>query len=157
MLKCIQHDTKHDISLLDLRSTLKLYSAMSIEIIIAAAPTPTPATVGQSVPVTGIGLGVETDVAKGVAVPIAVGLAVADPQLQFVLNVHKGFLQKPPEQIKLESQLLLDPHVPLQELGAAVAVGEGLGVGVAVGVGVGVAAQAVISVVQAAPTAGQQN
>ncbi|HKC04314.1 MAG TPA: hypothetical protein VKC54_00360 [Patescibacteria group bacterium] len=117
-------------------------------------PTPIPVTVGQSVPVTGIGLGVPTEgVFVGVAETdaVAVGVGVAAPQVQSVLEVHNGLLQKPPEQIKPDWQLLSEPQVPLQVLGAAV--GVGLAVAVAVGVGTW---QAVISVVQAAPAAGQQ-
>lgn len=120
---------------------------------IAAAPTPTPATVGQSVPVTGIGLGVPAIVGAGVAEEVGVG--VAAPQLQSVAEAQSGFRQDPPEQISPEAQLLSLPQLPLQVFGEAVGVGDAVGDGDAVGVAAKLL-HTVKSVVQAAPAAGQQ-
>lgn len=131
---------------------------MSIERIIAAAPTPIPAVVGQSIPVTGIGLGVAEDL--GVAEPLGLAVGVAVPQRQSVAEVQSGFLQEPPEQIFPEVQFEFVVHVSLQVPGAGDAVGLGEGVTVGLGDGDAVAAAAKLHadkfVVQAAPGAGQQ-
>ena len=67
----------------------------------AAAPTPIPVTVGQSVPVTGMALGVPwtTCVGTGVAEEVAVGVGVAAPHAQSLLETQSGLRQKPDEQI----------------------------------------------------------
>lgn len=135
---------------------------MSIERIIAPAPTPTPATVGQSTPVTGIGLGVAspTDVAIGVAVGDAVGVAV--PQIQFVDDEQSGLLHEPAEHIYPDAHALSVVQDALHAPGTGVGVGDGDGLGDGDGEGLGEAAaaanelQTLISVVHAAPGAGQQ-
>lgn len=131
---------------------------------IAPAPTPIPAAVGQSIPVTGIGIGVAlvlVCVPDETSVGVGDGVGLADDvQEQSVDDVQSGLLQCPPEQIYPDAQLLSLPHVPLHVFSApTVGVGVGVTVGVGDGVGVGVAAselQTVMSVVQAAPGAGQQ-
>lgn len=87
--------------------------------------------VGQSVPDCG------REGAAGVAVVVGPGVPV---QVQLVLDVHDGFLQKPPEQIRFDAQLLLLPQVPLQVLGVPEGLGVAVGVvdGVTVGVPLGV-------------------
>lgn len=126
-----------------------------------AAPTPKPAIVGQSVPVSGIGL----DVSTGATVAPAVGVGEAVEQVQLVEEVHRGFRQKPPVQIFPELQLALLVQESLHSPGAGDSVGDGEGdavgleEGLALGLGLGDGdgeAQALMFLVQAAPGAGQQ-
>lgn len=71
--------------------------------------------------------------AVGVAVGTAVGVAVA--QIQFVDDVHNGFLQTEPEQIMLFGQSALVEHV-VPHCGTAVGVGDAVGLADVVGVAV---------------------
>jgi hypothetical protein len=89
-------------------------------------------------------------VAVGVAVfavVVATGVAVVDvPQLQSLSSGQDAFLQYPLLQKRPELQLVLLPHVPLQEFGAPDVVGVTVGVDVAVEVGVTVGVDVAVEV-----------